>query len=416
MDRQISRRQLLAGAAGAGLAGAGGAGAGRAGTQDSTGKVPEWTKELGPGVDAEGYGAPSVHEKNVVRRAVSWMNPSSASSVNFTPLADLEGIITPNGLHFERHHAGIPAIEPQHHKLVVHGLVDTPLVFSVDDLKRLPPVSRFTFIECAGNGALEWRGANLDGCQYTHGMISCCEYSGVALRTVLQAAGVKPAAKWLLAEGADAAAMARSIPMEKALDDCIIAYAQNGEALRPGQGYPLRLVVPGYEGNMSVKWLRRLKAGDQPWFTREETARYTDLLANGKARMFTFVQNANSVITRPSPEKAMQGKGYYTISGLAWSGRGKISAVDVSLDGGRNWSEAKLAGPVLARCLTRFHLPLNWQGEELLLQSRAMDETGYVQPSYGVNRAERGSASLYHNNSVHTWLVRRDGRVQNVQI
>ncbi|MGB0672193.1 MAG: molybdopterin-dependent oxidoreductase, partial [Rhodospirillales bacterium] len=215
---------------------------------------------------------------------------------------------------------------------------------------------------------------------------------------------------------ADAAGMSRSIPLEKMMDDAIIAYAQNGEMLRPEQGYPLRLITPGFEGNMNVKWLRRLEFGDQPWHHREETSKYTDLMADGKARRFTWFMEAKSVITSPCPERPMMGKGFHEIRGLAWSGMGAIKRVDVSVDGGRNWLEAKLDGPILPKALTRFTLPWEWGGKEVLLQSRAMDETGYVQPTISELRAVRGNWSIYHNNSVHTWLVNKSGEVENVQI
>ena len=286
------------------------------------------------------------------------------SSVSFTPLHELDGIITPNGLCFERHHGGIAEIDPGDYRLIVHGLVDRTLIFTLADLKRFPRVNRIHFLECAANSGMEWRGAQLNGCQYTHGMVHCVEYTGVPLRVLLAEAGVKPNAKWLLAEGADAAAMTRSIPLAKALDDCLVAYRMNGEMLRPEQGYPARLVVPGWEGNVWVKWLRRLKLGDEPWFAREETSKYTDLMENGKARQFTFVMDAKSVITSPSPQAPLRHKGFTVISGLAWSGRGKIARVDVSLDGGRNWREAKHR-----RARAR-------QGGDALLRRDRMDRRG----------------------------------------
>ena len=236
-----------------------------------------------------GYGNPSKYEKDVIRRTVSWLTATPESSVSFTPLHQLDGIITPNGLCFERHHGGIAEIDPADYRLMLHGLVEKPLIFTLEELMRLPRVNRIYFLECAANSGMEWRGAQLNGCQYTHGMVHCVQYTGVPLKVLLEQAGLKPNAKWIMAEGGDAAAMNRSIPMSKALDDCIVAYRMNGEMLRPEQGYPVRLVVPGWEGNVWVKWLRRIKVGDQPWFTREETAKYTDLLENGKARQFTWV-------------------------------------------------------------------------------------------------------------------------------
>ena len=379
-------------------------------------EVPDWTKALGPGVVAEPYGIPSEYEKNVVRRNVPWLTVSEQASVSFTPLQDLDGIITPSGLCFERHHGGVPTIDPEQHRLVIHGLVRQPLVFTMADLVRFPSVSRICFVECPANGGMEWRGAQMAGVQFSHGMIHCCEWTGVKLSTLLDEAGLLPDAKWVLAEGADAAAMTRSLPIEKALNDVIVAYAQNGERIRPEQGYPLRLVVPGWEGNVHIKWLRRLKLGERPWQHREETSKYTDLMPDGKARQFTFVQEASSVITTPSPEKQLKDKGFYEIRGLAWTGNGKIARVDVSTDGGRNWQAAALQEPVLSKCLTRFRFPWRWQGGPAFLQSRAIDETGYVQPTIAELRKVRGTNSVYHKNSIHTWRVNADGSVDNVQI
>lgn len=379
-------------------------------------KVEPWNQVLGKGVATAPYGSPSPYENQVVRRYLPWMNATRASSVSFTPLQDLFGIITPSGLHFERHHAGTPDIDPARHALVIHGLVKQPLRFSLNDLLRYPPTTRIHFIECAGNGALEQRGAQVNGVQFTHGMLSCSEWTGVPLKTLLQEAGVKSGARWLLAEGADAAALARSFPLQKALDDALIVYAQNGEMLRPEQGYPLRLLLPGFEGVGNVKWLRRIEVGDKPWETREETDTYTDLLPSGKARQYTFIQEAKSVITSPCPEKPMQGRGRYCIQGLAWSGEGKVKRVDVSTDGGRNWQTARLTGPILNKALTRFEYDWQWNGQSALLQSRVIDETGYVQPTYQQLRAVRGVNSMYHNNAIQTWQVKPSGEVENVQL
>ena len=293
---------------------------------------------------------------------MQWLTASRESSVSFTPLHELDGIITPNGLCFERHHGGIAEIDPAGLPADRARPGREDLIFTLADLKRFPRVNRIHFLECAANSGMEWRGAQLNGCQYTHGMVHCVEYTGVPLRVLLDEAGVQPNAKWLLAEGADSAAMTRSIPLAKALDDCLVAYRMNGEMLRPEQGYPARLVVPGWEGNVWVKWLRRLKLGDEPWFAREETSKYTDLMESGKARQFTFVMDAKSVITSPSPQAPLRHKGFTVISGLAWSGRGKIARVDVSLDGGKNWREAKLDGLVLDKAVTRFYAETEWTG------------------------------------------------------
>jgi sulfane dehydrogenase subunit SoxC len=332
-------------------------------------------------------------------------------------LHELDGIITPNGLCFERHHAGIAEIEPGSHRLMINGLVDRQLVFTMADLKRFPRENRIFFLECAANSGMEWRGAQLNGCQFTHGMIHCVAYTGVRLKYLLEEAGVKTAGKWLLAEGADASAMTRSIPMEKALDDCMVAFAMNGEALRPEQGYPIRLVVPGWEGNMWVKWLRRLEVGDEPWEQREETSKYTDLLANGKARRHTWVMDVKSVITNPSPQAPItHGKGAMVLSGLAWSGNGAISRVDVSIDGGRNWHAARIDGPSLPMALHRFYYEFDWDGSELFLQSRAIDDRGFIQPTKEQLRSVRGPNSIYHNNGIQTWHVDGEGVVENVEI
>ena len=283
-----TRRRFLAGAAGFVAAGAGARAALADNPKNLPPNVPDWTRSLGAGVGAKPYGVPSKYEKDAIRRAVPWLTATPESSVAFTPLHALDGIITPNGLCFERHHGGLAEIDPHDYRLIIHGLVDKPLIFTLDDIKRLPRVNKIYFLECAANSGMEWRGAQLNGCQYTHGMIHCVQYTGVPLKLLLDQAGLKPNAKWILAEGGDAAAMDRSIPLDKALDDCLVAYRMNGEMLRPEQGYPVRLVVPGWQGNVWVKWLRRIKVGDQPWYTREETSKYTDLLADGRARKFTY--------------------------------------------------------------------------------------------------------------------------------
>jgi sulfane dehydrogenase subunit SoxC len=379
--------------------------------------VPDWTRSLGDGVAVRAYGKPSKFEANVIRRDVEWLTASRESSVSFTPIHALDGIITPNGLGFERHHSGIAEIDPADYRLIVHGLVDKPLIFTLDDLKRMPRVNRAHFCECAANSGMEWRGAQLNGCQYTHGMVHCVMYTGVTLKTLLDEAGLKPKAKWLLLEGGDAAAMTRSLPLQKALDDAIVAYRMNGEMLYPEHGYPARVVLPGWEANMWVKWLRRIEVGDAPWHHREETSKYTDLMENGKARRFTYVMDAKSVITSPSPQAPVNHKsGLTVLSGIAWSGRGKISRVDVSLDGGRNWRAAKIDGPVWDKAITRFYYEFDWDGSELLLQSRAMDETGYVQPTKNALRKIRGVNSVYHNNGIQTWHLHKNGEVENVEV
>ncbi len=379
-------------------------------------EVQDWNRYLGEGVDKRPYGTPSPFEKHIVRRDVSWLTASPDSSVNFTPLHELDGIITPSGLCFERHHGGIAEINPANHRLMIHGLVEKPLVFTMEDIRRMPRQNHVHFLECAANSGMEWRGAQLNGCQFTHGMIHNVMYTGVPLKLLLAEAGLKPSAKWLMLEGADASGMNRSLPIEKALDDVLIAFAMNGEALRPEQGYPLRAVVPGWEGNIWVKWLRRIEAGDKPWQAREETSKYTDLLADGRSRRYTFIMDAKSVVTNPSPQAPLKHKGRNVLSGLAWSGRGTIKRVDVTLDGGKNWQSARIDGPVLEKSLTRFYVDFDWAGQELLIQSRAMDSTGYVQPTKDELRKVRGVNSIYHNNGIQTWHVRPNGETENVEI
>ncbi|HZR73476.1 sulfite dehydrogenase [Bradyrhizobium sp.] len=373
--------------------------------------VPQWMKEQGAPILSPAYGVPSEFEKAVIRRKRD-PRPTDTAAPSWSPLQNLYGIITPNGLCYERHHNGVPLINPDEHRLIIHGLVDRELIFTMDDLMRFPSVSRIYFMECAGN-TQNWQNTNPDWTvQHTHGLVLCCEWTGVLLSTLLEEVGLKPNGKWVLAEGADAAAMTRSLPIEKALDDTIIVYAQNGERLRPEQGYPLRMFVPGYEGNMSIKWLRRLKIGDQPFHTREETSKYTDLMPDGRARQFTFVMEAKSVITRPSGGQQLSGgKGSYEITGLAWSGHGRIKRVDVSVDGGKNWHEARLQEPVLPKALTRFCAPWRWDGGPAILQSRAIDETGYVQPQHDAIVNARGLYSSDHYNAIQSWRVSSDGRV-----
>ncbi len=378
--------------------------------------VQDWQRYLGDGVDKRPYGTPSKFEKTVIRRDVPWLTASAESSVNFTPLHALDGIITPSGLCFERHHSGVAEIDPAQHRLMINGLVEKPLVFTMDDIKRMPRINKIYFLECAANSGMEWRGAQLNGCQFTHGMVHNVMYTGVSLKTILDEAGIKPNAKWLMLEGADAAGMNRSLPIAKGLEDCMLAFAMNGEALRPEQGYPLRAVIPGWEGNLWVKWIRRIEVGDQPWETREETSKYTDLLADGRSRKHTFIMDAKSVVTNPSPQAPLKYKGRNVLTGLAWSGRGSVKRVDVSLDGGRNWQTARLDGPVLDKSLARFYVDFDWNGQEMMVQSRAIDSVGYVQPTKDELRKVRGVNSIYHNNGIQTWLVRANGETENVEI
>jgi sulfane dehydrogenase subunit SoxC len=372
------------------------------------------SKALGYPLAEESYGSRSQFESEVRTR---YKTATPYSSWTFTPLQDSVGIITPSGLHFERSHAGTAVIDPRRHALYVHGMVDQARKYSMRDVKRFPSVSRILFLECSGNTLTEWSKPTLPTVQGTHGLTSTSEWTGVPLATILREVGVRAGAKWLLAEGADGAAMTRSIPLDKAMKDCILAYGQNGEAIRPEQGYPLRLLVPGYEGNMNIKWLRRLELADIPFETREETSKYTDLLPNGKARQFTLQMEPKSVITSPSGGMMLDGRGFHEITGLAWSGYGAIRRVEVSSDGGRTWRDAMLQDPVLPICHTRFRLPWTWDGGEAMLQSRCTDETGYVQPTLGQLIALRGLngpiGSVYHLNAIQSWHVARDGTVSN---
>jgi sulfane dehydrogenase subunit SoxC len=371
-----------------------------------------WMTE--PGSPFTGYGQPAKFEAKVVRTFASAPGTTGTGSSR-TPLHQLEGTITPNGLHFERHHDGIPDIDPDAHRLLIHGLVKRPLVFTLEALARYPMQTCIAFIECAGNsGALYQKDPAPLGAQGLHGLISCAEWTGIRLAILLDEAGIDPRAQWLLAEGADAASMSRSIPMAKAMDDAMLVLYQNGERVRPSNGYPLRLLLPGYEGNMNVKWLRRLKATAQPTMTKDETAKYTILLPNGKALQFVFPMQAKSVITRPSPGSTLKDKGFYEISGLAWSGNGNIRRVDVSADGGKSWAPAALQEPVLAKALTRFRIPWRWDGGPAVLQSRATDDTGYVQPTREALIAERGTKALYHFNGIGSWAVDQHGELSHV--
>jgi sulfane dehydrogenase subunit SoxC len=331
-----------------------------------------------------------------------------------TPLQDQLGIITPSSLHFERHHSGVPLIDPGSHTLMVHGLVERPLVLTMAQLKRMPSTSRIHFVECAGNTAMDHMGQPGSNPQRSHGLLSCSEWTGVPLKVLLEEVGSKPGATWVLAEGGDAGKLNRSIPLDKAMDDVLVAYGQNGEALRPEQGYPLRLLVPGWEGNMSIKWLSRLELVSQPYMTRDEAAFYTDLMPDGKARRFSFVMDAKSVITRPAGEQQLDGPGYYDITGFAWSGRGKIVRVEVSTDDGSTWQDAELIGPVLSKALTRFRFPWRWNGKPASLRSRCTDEMGDTQPTRDQLLAVRGQFATDHYNGIKVWYVKADGKVSHV--
>jgi sulfane dehydrogenase subunit SoxC len=377
---------------------------------------PPWSRTLGAPILASPYGVPAQHEASVVRRQSPGLTRTAQSSVAFTPLQNLFGIITPSGVHFERHHAGVPDVLPHRHRLMIHGLVREPRIYTMDDIVRFPSVSRIHFIECGANTGMEWANVAVPTVQYTHGMIGCSEWTGVPLAVLLEEVGYdRKRAHYVLAEGADGASLTRTIPLDM-LADVLVVYGQNGEMLRPEQGYPLRLLVPGVQGVSSVKWLRRLEVGDQPWNTREESLHYVDLMPGGVHRQYTWIQEAKSVITTPSGGQVLLDRGYHEIRGLAWSGRGKVKRVDVSVDGGRNWRTATLQAPILSKALTRFRIDWSWDGGPALLQSRVIDETGYVQPTIRQLREVRGTRSIYHNNAIQTWRVDPAGDVSNVQV
>ncbi|GAB3630149.1 sulfite dehydrogenase [Pandoraea terrae] len=380
-------------------------------------KLPPWSTTLGKAVATNPYGMPSPYEKNLVRRQSPGLTQVSQASVAFTPLQGLFGIITPSGLHFERHHQGWVDIDPSQHRFMVNGLVKRPKVYTMDDLMRLPSVSRIHFIECGANSAMNWGNVAVPTVQYTHGMLSCSEFTGVPLSVILDDCGFdRKRGKFILAEGADGSSETRTIAIERALDDVIVAWGQNGEMLRPENGYPLRLVVPGVQGVSNVKWLRRIKVGDMPFGAKDETVAYADLLPSGLQRQYTSIQECKSVITSPSGGQILLEKGYFNVTGLAWSGRGRIKRVDVSADGGRNWRTARLETPVLTKALTRFNIDWVWDGKPAILQSRAIDETGFVQPTMKQLREVRGTKSTYHNNGVQSWMIAESGEVSNVEV
>lgn len=386
---RLTRRELLAGAAGA---------MGAAAVAPVAGQQSVTTTRRA------GRGPNEVDQRS--RFVTPQRDPSATSSR--TPLQDLRGTITPADLHFERHHGGVPDIDPAQYELLVHGMVDRPTVFSLADLQQFPATSRICFLECSGNLR---RGTPETLPQMVCGLTSQTEWTGVLLSTVLKEVGAQPGATWFLAEGQDAAVMTRSIPMEKAFDDAMIVYAQNGDALMPGNGYPARLLLPGWEGNSSVKWLRRIELAEQPFMTREETSKYTDPLGDGNTvRQFSFVMDARSIITDPAFPRVIE-PGWHEIRGLAWSGRGRITAVDVSADGGTTWQAATLQGPVLPKAHVRFRHRWEWSGSPAEIMSRATDETGYVQPTWEALRAARGPRTRYHQNPITSWTVGDDGRV-----
>ena len=374
---------------------------------------------LGGGLLAGELGRPlgPYGERSPFEKAVRWRRESKTPEAgsSFTPLADSCGILTPSSLHYERHHGGVPAIDPAQHRLIIEGMVERPLILTVQEIKRLPSLSRIYVMECGGNSGSEWGAKTAPDVQRSHGLVSCSEWTGVPLKLLLEEVGVRAGAAWIIAEGADAGRVQRSIPIAKAMDDMLLAYGQNGEALRPEQGYPLRLIVPGWEGATHIKWLQRIVVADQPYQTRDETSKYTDLMPDGKARQFTFVMEAKSVVTFPSGGQMLPGPGLYELTGLAWSGRGRIERVEVTTDGGRSWRLAQLQEPRLRLAFVRFRMPWRWDGREVTIGSRCVDETGYVQPSREALIAVRGTNSGFHYNGIKWWKVAVDGRVVNVE-
>ncbi len=405
----LNRRHLL----GMGLSGMGLAASNSAFGADASLQKPDWAKIPGPGPSA--YGGPSRHAG--LQRLAGAPDPTyPGGGISRSPLQHLQGIITPNSLHFERHHAGVPDIDPVGHKLVINGMVRQPLVFEYEDLLKYPMVSKVYFIECSGNGRSNTQGITGGTAQSIHGLVSCSEWTGIPLSTLLGEAGVLPGASWIAAVGADAASMGRSIPMEKALDDVLVALFQNGEPVRPEQGYPMRLFVPGWEGNISVKWLTQVKLTSAPAQFRDETSKYTDTLSDRSSRQFTFPMETKSLITSPSGEMTLPRNGLYKITGIAWSGSGSIRRVEVSADGGHTWADALIESEQRDKALTRFSIPWEWNRGEAILQSRATDSAGNVQLTREAVIADRGTNAFYHNPGIQSWGVNSSGEVSNIAV
>jgi len=409
----INRRHLL----GLGLGGLGVAASSRVLSQESSleFQIPTWSRRPGPGPSA--YGERSIHTGHIGRLAGNPNPLYPGGGASRTPLHQLQGTITPNSLHFERHHAGVPDIDPAGHQLVINGLVRQALAFSYDDLLAYPMVSRIHFLECSGNSGTLLGDNPVDGtAQSIHGLVSCAEWTGIRLSTLLEEAGVQPGASWVSAVGADGASMGRSVPLSKAMDDVLIALYQNGEPIRPEQGYPMRLFVPGWEGNISVKWLTQLKLTSGPSQFRDETSKYTDTRPNRTSTQFTFPMGCKSVITSPSGQMALSRRGLYQVTGIAWSGAGAIRRVEVSADGGASWADALLESQQSEKALTRFRIPWQWQGQDAVLLSRATDDRGNVQPTRQSILADRGNLSFYHYHGLQSWAVSADGSVRNVYV
>ena len=408
----LTRRDLIAGAVSVVGGAVLGTLPGIVGAQDRQPAAPPWRPPV-PSDPTRVTGTPTTAVGVRSPFETPTRTPTGETTGNsLTPLQNLTGTVTPSDLHFERHHAGVPTIDPARHALLVHGLVDRPTTFSLDDIRRFPQVTRTHFIECSGNGRAVYREPKPDMTpQKASGLTANTEWTGVALATLFREVGVRREAAWFLAEGADACRMTRSVPVAKGWDDALVVWSQNGEPLRPEQGYPLRLLLPGWEGNINVKWLRRIELGTHPWMTRWETSKYTDPLPNGTARMFSMELDAKSVITSPAYPEVVKAKGWRPITGLAWSGRGRVTKVEVSTDAGDTWHDADLLGPSLPKAHVRFQYMWNWDGGEACLLSRVTDETGYVQPTRRQLLEVRGIGTDFHFNPIVGWRVQSDGRV-----
>ncbi|MDP2078967.1 MAG: sulfite dehydrogenase [Sulfuricurvum sp.] len=388
---------------------------------DAIMKTPEWATKWGDPVTTNLYGIPSAYEHNVTRRSTELLSSGNfRASIAVTPIHESKGIITPNGLFFSRSHGGTAHIDPEEYRLMIHGLVEKPIVLTLAQLKRYPSVTRIHFIECPANGGQEWRATQFNSVQFAKGFMASAEWTGVYIKTILDDLGIKPEAQWMLAEGGDSSKMGRTVPMDKVLDDAMIVWGQNGEALRPEQGYPVRLLLPGWEGNLCVKWLRRLEFAAEPWYCKEETSKYTALKPSGKAIQHFYANEVNSTVVSPSPEipwTDLPDGAVVEIEGLAWSGMGTITGVDFSLDGGRTYVQAELKGLVLPKSWTRWsYMHTYKKGDKLLLTSRAMDDAGFIQPTIDEETSVMGVESVYHRNAVETWEVTENGEVNHVQI
>lgn len=404
-EPDLSRRQFIRNSA-TGLAGI------AAGSATANTEIPaSWQT---PGAEFSNYGQPGQSRDSPIR----WISADRSipgNGVSWTPLHALEGTITPNGLHFERHHNGVPRIDPASWELKIHGLVNRPLAFTLENLHRYPLISRITFIECGGNSNSLWHPTPSQApAGYVHGLLSCSEWTGVSLAQLVDEAGLGTNARWLIADGLDASGVISSIPVEKIMHDAIIALYQNGEPLRAENGFPARLLLPGWEGITNIKWLNSLQLADRPLMSRFDTVSYTDLQKDGIAERFSFELGVKSLITSPSAGQTLNAPGFHEIRGLAWTGHGRVKRVDISTDSGRNWVQAKLQEPVLDRALTRFRAPWQWHGDRAILKSRAYDEAGNVQPERSALIEQRGTNSYYHYNAIVSWAVDNDGRIRHV--